>query len=169
MRRETAAYVNMGKEKIAHQEKLDTILLQTELSDYLIDIESLAPGFRGGLSHAHGYTICVDGGTPRARGRKANEHGLIHAIYDPAEKKLGSEGAPPGTATLGELELIGVMAAAAITGCNPTIMLAELHAYHISMGLKSNDLYRAYNKTNLLKTTDLTKIGSNTQKGAGGL
>ncbi|MBT9235785.1 hypothetical protein D3C76_532520 [compost metagenome] len=127
------------------------------------------PRVPGGLSHANGYTICVDGGTPTKKGSKANEHGLIHAIYDPAERELGSRGTPEGTATLGELELIGVMAASAITGCNPTKMLAELHAYHTSMGLKPGDRYRAYNKTNLLNHDDITKLGSKTQKGSGGL
>ncbi|MDD2116064.1 hypothetical protein NP554_30215 [Pseudomonas asiatica] len=127
------------------------------------------PRLPGGLSHANGYTICVDGGTPTKKGSKANEHGLIHAIYDPAERELGRRGTPQGTATLGELELIGVMAASAITGCNPTRMLAELHAYHASMGLRSSDRYRAYNKTNLLNPGDITKLGSNTQKGSGGL
>ncbi|TWR86181.1 hypothetical protein FJD38_21270 [Pseudomonas saxonica] len=123
----------------------------------------------GGVSHSNGYCLCVDGATPRRKGAKANEHGLIHKIYDTNEKLLGSKGNPPGTATLAELEILGVMAAAAVTGCNPVVMLAELHAYHASRGMAADDLFRADPNGRWIKHVDITTLGSHTTKGSGGL
>ena len=80
----------------------------------------------GGIPHAEGLTICVDGGTPIFSGENANEHGLIHAIYDGDERRVGLRNTPTGTAKLEELERIGVRAAATITGCPAGPMLDRL-------------------------------------------
>jgi hypothetical protein len=96
-----------------------------------------------GLTHGDGYTICVDGGTPRFSGPNANEHGMIHAFYDARERQLGKAGNPPGTAKLEDLEAAGVQAAAQVTGCNPVTMLQQLQTYHRSKGLPGSMRFRA--------------------------
>ncbi|MGU2293290.1 hypothetical protein ACSEQ4_30865 [Pseudomonas aeruginosa] len=125
---------------------------------------------KGGIAHKDGLCICVDGGTPVRKGPKANEHGLIHAIYDPAEALIGKEGTPPGTAPLGLLETQGVMAASAITGCDPKKMLLSVRAYHQSHGLSPTDIFRADPSGRTIKPSALAKIGKGrTPSGMNGL
>lgn len=105
-----------------------------------------APGangalYKGGVPHGDGYSICVDGGTPKFNGPSANEHGLIHGIYNPLEKSLGGQ---KGTARLDQLEMVGVAAAAAVTGCDPVDLLKQLRDYHRNeRKLPGNTLFRA--------------------------
>ncbi|TDK29363.1 DUF4150 domain-containing protein [Rhizobium deserti] len=99
--------------------------------------------YNPGLSHGDGYTICVDGGTPRFSGANANEHGMIHAIYDARERALGQAGSPPGTAPLQELEVAGVQAASQVTGCSAVVMLQQLQGYHRRQGLRGDMRFRA--------------------------
>ena len=99
--------------------------------------------YNPGLSHGDGYTICVDGGTPIFTGPTANEHGMIHALYDAQERQLGRAGNPMGTALLSDLEEAGVKAAAKITRCDAKAMLKQLQDYHRSQGLRGNMRFRA--------------------------
>ncbi len=126
--------------------------------------------FQGGVSHADGYTVCVDGGTPIKKGTRANEHGKIHAIYDPLEAALGLKGNPTGTATLGELEALGVAAASKITGCNPLRMAAELRAYHAKKGMPVSRKFRADPYGSIARGLDPKTLGSGaTPTGRGGI
>ena len=59
-------------------------------------------------------SICVEGATPKFSGPDANEHGLIHGIYNAEERRLGPAGNPKGTARLEDLEVAGVEAVAAL-------------------------------------------------------
>ncbi|MBP1853426.1 DUF4150 domain-containing protein [Rhizobium halophytocola] len=108
-----------------------------------------APGkngalYKGGVPHADGYCICVDGGTPVFKGPKLNEHGVIHSIYNDGEKKLGAAGEPPGTAKLENLEKVGVVSAAVVTGCDPADLLRQLRNYHRNeRKLSGSTLFRA--------------------------
>jgi hypothetical protein len=122
----------------------------------------------GGLSHADGYTVCVDGGTPIGKGAKANEHGLIHAIYDPAEAALGAIGNPRGTASLIQLEALGVAAAAKVTGCNPLRMAAELRAYHQGKGLSHGMLVRADPRGAMIRGVNPKTLGTGATPGGMG-
>jgi len=99
--------------------------------------------YPGGVPHAEGLCICVSNGTPIRRGENLNEHGRIHILQDAGESYLGENGTPPYTATLGELENVGVAASAAVTGCDPIAMKAQLRAYHESRGLPASSLWRA--------------------------
>ncbi len=99
--------------------------------------------YPSGVPHAEGLCICVSNGTPVMRGPNANEHGRIHAIQNAGERALGQAGTPVGTATLGALEDNGVAAAAAVTGCDPVAMKAQLRAYHQGRGLPSSSRWRA--------------------------
>ncbi|WP_197434725.1 DUF4150 domain-containing protein [Agrobacterium vitis] len=100
--------------------------------------------YGGGIPHADGYSICVEGGTPIFRGPNANEHGLIHGLYNPIERSLGLKGSPVGTAHLEDLEQAGVNSAAAVTGCDPVDLLRQLQAYHRGeRNLSGSDLFRA--------------------------
>lgn len=126
--------------------------------------------YRGGLTHAQGLCVCVDGRTPVRRGPRPNEHGLIHGIYDPAEAVLGANGDPAGTAPLGELEALGVASASAVTGCNPVAMAAQLRAYHQGKGLSITDRFRADPRGTMVRGVDPSRIGRGaTQSGSGGL
>lgn len=125
---------------------------------------------KGGIAHKDGLCICVDGGTPVRKGPKANEHGLIHAIYDPAEAMIGKKGNPIGTAPLGVLETNGVMAASAITGCDPKKMLVAVRGYHQSKGLSPTDIFRADPSGRTIKPSALASIGKgSTPPGINGL
>lgn len=124
----------------------------------------------GGLSHAEGYTICVDGATPRKRGTRANEHGAIHDIYDLEEAALGALGDPRGTAELIKLELAGVAAASKITGCNPLIIAAQLRAYHQSKGLSPSMKFRADPRGSMIRGVDPGSLGTGASpSGLGGI
>lgn len=126
--------------------------------------------YAGGLAHGDGYTICVDGPVPVRKGARANEHGLIHAIYDPLEAALGAKGNPPGTASLGEIEALGVAAAAKITGCNPVRMAAELRAHHQAEGLSVSTKVRADPTGHLSRLLDPKLLGPGaTRGGMGGI
>ncbi|UGX87052.1 DUF4150 domain-containing protein [Phyllobacterium meliloti] len=124
--------------------------------------------YPGGISHADGLTLCVEGGTPIFNGPLANEHGKIHGIYNREEALLGAAGNPIGTAELGALEDKGVAAAAAVTGCDPVAMKKQLRTYHQGRGLSPNTRFRA-DPTGRLKP-DPTNLGTgSTGTGAGGL
>lgn len=129
---------------------------------------SAGENFPGGLSHADGFTVCVDGGTPVRRGPRANEHGLIHAIYDPLEAALGAKGNPTGTASLLELEMLGVAAASKVTGCNAVRMAAELRAHHQAQGLSPTTTFRADPTGNLVRGLNPKMIGKGTTSGGMG-
>ncbi|WMD22112.1 hypothetical protein RAS12_06980 [Achromobacter seleniivolatilans] len=119
---------------------------------------------KGGLSHGKGLCICVAGGTPVRKGPRVNEHGSIHAIYDPAEAALGAQGNPLGTSELGKLEGLGVTAAAAVTGCNPVTMAAKVRAYHQSQGLSATDLFRADPTGRMLNPAEFPNLGKGSSK-----
>jgi hypothetical protein len=126
--------------------------------------------YAGGLSHAQGLCICVDGGTPVRKGPKPNEHGLIHGMYDAAEAALGSKGNPVGTALLAEIEALGVASASAITGCNPVTMAAQVRAYHQSKGLSPGSRFRADPRGAKVRNADPSQLGQgSSQTGSGGL
>ncbi|NJO32629.1 MAG: hypothetical protein HC869_05345 [Rhodospirillales bacterium] len=99
--------------------------------------------YPGGIPHADGYCICVSNGTPIRRGSGLNEHGRIHILQDAGETYLGDNSSPKHTATLGDLENLGVAAAAAVTGCDPIAMKVQLRAYHQGKGLPSPSRWRA--------------------------
>lgn len=123
-----------------------------------------------GIKHKNGYCICVEGASPRKKGLRPNEHGMIHALYDAEEQTLGLLGDPVGTAPLWKLEAAGVAAAAAITRCNPVVMAAELRAHHQSQGLLPSDIYRADPLGNhISKVTPATLGRTSTPTGGGGL
>jgi hypothetical protein len=95
---------------------------------------------------------------------------LIHTIYDPLEAALGAKGTPPGTASLGELEALGVAAASKVTGCNPVRMAAELRAYHQSKGLGLSTRVRADPTGALTRGIDPRSLGTGaTGGGMGGI
>jgi hypothetical protein len=122
----------------------------------------------GGLSHGNGYTVCVDGATPVRKGPKANEHGLIHDVYDPAERLLGAAGTPKGTATLGELEALAVAIVCSVTKCNPVVMAAELRAYHQMNGLSPTMKFRADPSGAMIRGANPLSLGR-TPTGLGGI
>jgi hypothetical protein len=124
--------------------------------------------YAGGLAHGDGYSICVDGPTPIRKGARANEHGLIHAIYDPLEAALGAKGNPVGTASLGELEALGVAAAAKVTGCNPVRMAAELRVHHQTSGLSLGTKVRADPTGSMSRLLDPKLLGPGTTRGGMG-
>lgn len=134
-----------------------------------------APGkegalYKGGIPHEDGYCICVDGGTPVFKGPNANEHGLIHGIYNPAEALLGSQGNPKGTARLDQLEMTGVVAASAVTGCDPADLLKQLRDYHRNVRkLPGSTLFRADPTGRINVDPNSVGQGSGKSGSAGGL
>lgn len=123
-----------------------------------------------GISHKDGFCICVDGASPRKKGPRPNEHGMIHALYDAEEQAIGALGDPVGTAPLWKLEAAGVTAASAITGCNPIIMAAQLRAHHQSKGLLPSGIYRADPAGVHIRNVIPDSLGkTTTPKGSGGL
>jgi len=133
--------------------------------DRAFRMPGMAQPYSGGLAHSDGYTICVEGTTPIRRSPRANEHGLIHAIYDPLEAALGATGEPTATASLGELEALGVAAASKVTGCNPLRMAAELRAYHQSQGLSIETTVRADPTGIMSRLLDPKLLGPGATKG----
>lgn len=123
-----------------------------------------------GVSYRDGFCICVDGASPRKKGPRPNEHGMIHALYDAEEQAIGALSDPHGTAPLWKLEAAGVAAASAITGCNPIIMAAQLRAHHQSKGLSPSVIYRADPTGAHIKNIAPELLGkTTTPKGSGGL
>lgn len=133
------------------------------------------PGERGtrlpnGIAHKDGLCICVDGASPRKKGPRPNEHGMVHALYDVEELAIGASGNPPGTAPLWKLEAAGVAAASAVTGCNPVIMAAQLRTHHQSKGLSALEIYRADPRGVYINKVDPASLGkSSMPTGNGGL
>ncbi|WP_108818338.1 PAAR-like domain-containing protein [Pseudovibrio sp. Alg231-02] len=107
-----------------------------------------APGkggavYDGGVPHAEGLCICVEGATPKMHEPGSNMHGRVHLRQNEGEKALGQQGEPVGTATLVDLEGNGAKAAAQETGCDETVMKAQLRTYHQARGLGPNTRWRA--------------------------
>jgi hypothetical protein len=139
--------------------------------------------YPGALTHGEGLSICVSGsgkhstpdGGHTKRGKKpvpqflseVAEHGQIHIAMDLAEAALGEVGNPKGTATLGQLELVGATTAGAVTGCDKADLQRQLREYHQSKGLGPNIKLRA-DPTGAIKNLDPTKMGTSTPGGASG-
>lgn len=107
----------------------------------------------GGLSESDGLVICVKG-----KGL-TDQHGKIHKIYDPLETVLGLKNHPPGTARLFDLEVIGALAVANVTGCNPALLEAQLGTYHEIKGLPGNLKVRADKSGKLIKSAPPHSLG----------
>lgn len=110
----------------------------------------------GGPSEAQGLVICVEGRDLST----SREHGRIHNIYDPGERVLGAAGTPPGTAALVELEALGAMSVAQVTGCNPLAIEAQLRTYHQALGLGPTAKVRADPDGRISKTLNPQSLGT---------
>lgn len=124
--------------------------------------DKLAQEFEESMSHdgkyyydkmnkEEGLAICVTGAG------KTLDHGKIHALFDEGEKKLGENGIPQWTATLGDLEDLAADAIAATTGCDRKKMKDQLRKYHQAKSLEEKFHLRAdpFGKN----TTSMTNYG----------
>ncbi|WP_143278024.1 hypothetical protein [Burkholderia cenocepacia] len=117
----------------------------------------------GGISEGDGLVICLEGKdrTP------TTEHGKAHALYDAAELALGLKGNPPGTTELWKLEAAGAASVAAVTKCNPALIMAELRAYHQLKGMGPDFKVRADPTGGLTKGMELKDFAEQMKTGAG--
>lgn len=110
----------------------------------------------GGPSESEGLVICVQGRDLN----RSQEHGRIHRIYDEQERALGGAGTPPGTASIGALEMIAANAVAQVTGCNAAAIGAQLRAYHQARGLSPTARVRADPGGRISRTLDPRELGT---------
>jgi hypothetical protein len=137
--------------------------------------------YKGAISRGKGLCVCVTGagksddtsGGHASAGDFASvkdhyldlaEHGRIHMVFDALEAKLGAQGNPPNSATLGDLEDAAAKVIAVVTGCKPSELKNQLREHHDGCKMSEDWRCRA-DPHGQLEAPDFDDLGSLTKIG----